>query len=169
MDTERLGLKLVLDFISIEEESEILSNIDPPKKTTKSKLMRNSVKRYGSSLPYDNDIVSNKIPKYLDNISTKILKSGYLPIRPDSISINEYLKGNSIAPHIDSKSSGDIITVLSLLSDTKMVFDRDGESFSIVLPRRSLVQLRDEIRYEWRHSVPPVSNNRYSIVFRMGT
>lgn len=168
MDPKEIGLNLVLDFISAEEEGTILDKLDPPKKTTKSKLLRNSIKRYGSSLPYETDMVSDMVPDYLDSISQKMFDEGYVDIKPNSVSINEYLKGNSIAPHIDSKTSGEIISVLSLLSDAKMVFTKDNEQFSIDLPRRSLVQIRGEIRYLWKHSVPPVKDNRYSIVFRLG-
>jgi alkylated DNA repair dioxygenase AlkB len=168
MDIEALGLKLITDFISESEEKEILSNLSPPKKTTKSKLLRNSIKRYGSSLPYETDMISDTVPDYLDKISQKIVDAGYLEIKPNSVSINEYLKGNAIAPHIDSKTSGEVISVLSLLSDATMVFTKDTETFSIQLPSRSLVQIRNEIRYDWKHSVPPVKDIRYSIVFRLG-
>jgi alkylated DNA repair dioxygenase AlkB len=168
MDIEALGLKLITDFISEEEEKVILSNLAPPRKTTKSNLLRNSIKRYGSSLPYETNMVSDIIPNYLDKISQKIVECGYLEIKPNSVSINEYLKGNSIAPHIDTKTSGEVISILSLLSDATMVFTKENETFSIKLPIRSLVQMRGEIRYDWKHSVPPVKDTRYSIVFRLG-
>jgi alkylated DNA repair dioxygenase AlkB len=169
INTENIGLNLIEEFISEKEEKFIISNIGEPKKNiNRSKLLRNSIKRYGSSLPYENDMVSAIIPKYLDDISQKIVDKGYLDIKPNSVSINEYLKGNAIAPHIDSLTSGEIISVLSLLSDATMVFHKNEDEFSIKLPRRSLVQIRDEIRYNWKHSVLPVSDTRYSIVFRLG-
>ena len=169
INAKDIGLTIINDFISEIEENDILSQLGVTKKNNKkSKLLRNSIRRYGSSLPYKTDMVSDIVPDYLDNISQKMLDKGYVDTKPNSVSINEYLKGNSIAPHIDSKTSGEVISVLSLLSDAKMVFTKDDEQFSIDLPRRSLVQIRDEIRYLWKHSVPPVKDNRYSIVFRLG-
>jgi hypothetical protein len=169
INIKKLGLTLIENFISEKEEKEILSNFDPPKRVSSRSTARNSIKRYGSSVPYEQQIISDIIPKYLDKIAQKIVKKGYLDIKPNSISINEYLSGNSIAPHIDSLTSGEIISILSLSSDATMVFNKDdSEEFEIKLPRRSLVQMRDEIRYEWKHSVPPVSSLRYSIVFRLG-
>lgn len=169
INPEEIGLTIINDFISETEENNILSQFGTTQKNNKkSKFLRNSIRRYGSSLPYDQEMVSDIIPKYLDDLCEKIVNDGYLKIKPNSVSINEYLIGNSIAPHIDSKTSGEVISILSLLSDAIMEFSNDSDKFSVKLPRRSLIQMRNEIRYEWRHSVPPVKNNRFSIVFRLG-
>lgn len=92
--------------------------------------------------------------------------SGFLPQRPDSITINEYHKGQSISPHVDSKSSGEVISVLSILSEATMVFRKGVSKETVLLNPRSLVQMRGEIRNLWEHSIEPVKSTRYSIVFR---
>jgi alkylated DNA repair dioxygenase AlkB len=160
------GLVLCTEFLDISEELEIESHI--PKTPKINQNTRNSIKRYGSNVPYKNQIESTTIPQYLESLSTKIVERGLLLSKPNSISINEYLPGNSIAPHIDSLESGQIITIISLLSDAIMVFSKNDEQYKITIPSRSIMQLKDEIRFEWKHSIEPVKLKRYSIVFRNG-
>ena len=59
-----------------------------PKVTT-----RNQILRWGSSVPYDNAIVSKKIPAIFDRFSNDI---GF-----DSVTLNEYYEGQTIGWHID--------------------------------------------------------------------
>lgn len=49
-----------------------------------------------------------------------------------------------------------------------MVFSKNDEQYKITIPSRSIMQLKDEIRFEWKHSIEPVKLKRYSIVFRNG-
>lgn len=160
------GLVLVENFLTNSEELEIVSKI--PETPSINKHTRNSVRRYGSKTPYKNQIESEIIPEYLDKISLKIVSQGYLTDKPNSVSINEYLTGNSIAPHIDSLESGEIITIVSLLCNATMIFTFDSIEHKLDIPSRSLIQLKDELRYKWKHSILPVKSKRYSIVFRNG-
>lgn len=164
---ESIGLKLLPDFLSMDEERYIISNIQPSQKI--GGAVRSSIKRYGSNVPYKNQMVSDKIPEFLVFLSEKIVEQGLLMVRPDSVSINEYHKGNAIGPHIDSVSSGPIITIVSLLSNAIMVFTKDKEIYSCLVPARSLIQLTGQLRYEWEHAIRPVESTRYSIVFRSGS
>lgn len=165
-DYKKLGLSIIDDFISEEQESSILEIIDDKKPHVSKRKDRNSIKRYGSDLPYRANMVSQTIPDYLEDIGLKIFESGFLNQKPDSISINEYLIGQEIKPHIDSPKSGDVIVVLSLLSDAQMKFNNKTESFIVELKPRSLVVMKNEMRYKWMHSILPVKSKRYSIVFR---
>lgn len=160
------GLVLVENFLTHQEELNILSHI--PETMPIHKHTRNSIRRYGSKTPYRNQIESETIPDYLDLLCQKIFDTGYLVVRPNSVSINEYLIGNAIAPHIDSMESGSIISIISLLSEATMCFSLNNEEYTVLIQPRSLIQLKDEIRYKWKHSILPVKNKRYSIVFRNG-
>lgn len=161
------GLILIDNFISEKEELDIISNI-PPTNRTQSKNTRNSIRRYGSNIPYKNQMESEIIPDYLDKLSDKIVDQSLLDNKPNSISINEYLAGNAIAPHIDSMESGSIVTIISLLSEAIMSFSANDQEFLVTIPSRSLIQLTNEIRYKWKHGILPVKSKRYSIVFRNG-
>lgn len=155
-------IKITKDFITEKEELELLSHIaiNPLNKGQG----RNSIVRYGSSLPYKSNVISNKIPHYLDLICCKIVEIG-LP-KPNSVTINEYKAGQGIAPHIDSTASGPIITILSLLGGATMKFDKGSNNFLVEMEPRSLLQMDGDERNSWRHSIEHVNSDRYSIVFR---
>lgn len=159
------GLSLIYDFITKEEENEIVNHIEktPRRKTAD----RNSVKRYGIGASYQDNIVSKTIPLFLQNLSQKLIDQNLIAIKPKLISINEYYSGQTISSHIDSKESGDVITTLSLFGHATMIFQKGKTKIPIELPPRCLVQMRDEARNLWLHSISPVQSTRYSIVFRM--
>lgn len=159
------GLKVIEDFITHDEEREILEMLKPtPKRST---TERNSIKRYGA-VTYNN-YMKGDIPDFLKKIAEKLVVEKHLWMIPDSISINEYQKGQVVKPHIDNAESGSVISVVSLLSEATMKMEMGNESFFVELPPRSLLQLRDEFRFSWKHSIEPVKSARYSIVFRQST
>jgi hypothetical protein len=111
-------------------------------------------------------MVSSEIPEYLQKLSDRLVAEKLLELMPDSVSVNEYLKGQAIEPHVDDKTSGRVITVLSLMAPATMVFARAAQTFALELPPRSIVKMCGEGRDLWTHAIPPVSAHRYSIVFR---
>lgn len=160
--------RITKEFITKAEEQEILSHIKPSR--VASGAGRNRVYRYGSKLPYNAPTVSKDLPAWLGFLVDRLLSQGLLPERPDHITINEYMKGQSIDYHVDSKSSGDVITVLSLLSDATMgLRNNKGQEVQYLVPARSLCQMTEKERWEDQHCIFPVPELRYSIVFRKGT
>jgi len=158
------GLIFITDFISTEEEAHILASIPPtPDRGLKS---RNSTRRYGSLFPYKGGVMKEPTPDYLEDLNRKIMSSGLSDHLYKSVSLNEYLPGNSNALHVDNLESGPTITIISLGVDTPMLFQNHKYMYELMLPARSLIQMKDDIRYRWRHSIPPVKEKRYSIVFR---
>jgi alkylated DNA repair dioxygenase AlkB len=162
---KKLGFTVHPDYITESLEEALVKQIN---KSTVSKggEKRNSIQRYGSDVPYKGKIVSREIPEWLDTLAFYLVKGGLLEKKPDSVSINEYFKGQKIDYHIDSKGSGEIITILSLLSPAIMRFKKGNEVHVAEIPPRSIIQLKDEIRNNWMHSLDPVEDTRYSIVFR---
>lgn len=159
-----VGLSIIQDFITEEEENEILNNIN--KKPASNTSLRNSIQRFGPGKSYQDNIVSETIPDFLSKLGQKILDLNLVRIFPTQISINEYHKGQQIPFHIDNNDNGDVVTILSLCSKTTMLFRRGKNIVEIDLPNRSLLQMRDEAKISWSHSIPPVEETRYSIVFR---
>ena len=163
-----LGLALYSEFITESEEAELLLHIrmympDRPRTGVRD---RNAIVRFGSPKPFK-DVLDGKIPAHLDWLCVKLAQAQHTHVKPDSITINEYYPGQAIKPHIDPAQAGPVITVLSLASPATMVFTKQDEADIVVeLPPRSLVQMRNEIRYEWQHEIKPVSALRYSMVFR---
>lgn len=138
----------------------------------KSSKGRNKVLRYGSKLPYNAPMQGKIIPWWLDGIIQRLTIKDHLRETPDHVTINEYQIGQSIDWHVDSKTSGPIITVLSLNSDAIMLL-RDKNDHTtrrvVILPARSLLTMDGIERWDWEHTIEPVPDLRYSIVFRKGT
>jgi hypothetical protein len=157
------GLLFVSEFITPDLENLVLSNLKSP--TKKHEDYRNNVFRYGPKTPYGFGNLSVIIPDYLHPIMQKIVDDGISPM-PQSVSVNEYLEGQKLDPHIDSQHAGPTITIVSLMSSAIMRFTKDQETFDVELTPRSLIRMQDEARYKWKHEVLPLKATRYSIVFR---
>lgn len=166
--TQVNGLNVVYDFISAEEELLLVRDIENElgEPMNLRRGGRSIIKRWGSEKPYNNFVSPNATPDFLLGLAQKLVDEKYLDELPNSISINCYMSGDYIAPHIDSKDSGEKISVLSLLSAADMVLDRGNEKMEVPLPARTLVQMSGEIRWKYRHSILPVTSTRYSVVFR---
>ena len=160
-------MTLVPDFITPDEEKALLATfVAGVVKRTKG---RNSIRRFGSNVPYKGNMVDATVPEPFAFLLDRLVEQGLLKSRPDSVTVNEYLVGQEITPHIDSVTSGEVISVLSLMSDATMYFDRHKHGrHAVHLPARSLVQMRGEIRHDWQHSIAPVKQKRFSMVFRCG-
>lgn len=101
----------------------------------------------------------------LRDIANKINEIGIM--NPNQCIINEYLHGQKISPHIDSLNFGPIVISLSLLEPTTMIFEKDNIKHNVILPPRSLLILKNEARYLWKHSlVPHKGKRRVSCTFR---
>lgn len=159
------GLIIVNDFLTEEEEQHVL-NFIPKQKARSGVEERNSVQRFGSNFPYQNGFINHTIPAIFETLVDKMIKASLLTERQDSVSINEYHVGNTIAPHVDNKRSGETITIISLLGNAVMKFDCGPLTMNFDVPPRSLLQIRGEARWKWKHSILPVTETRYSIVFR---
>ena len=85
------------------------------------------------------------------------------------VGVNEYRPGAAIGWHKDKPQFG-IVVGVSLLAPAMMRFRRaEGrrwERISHEVTPRSIYILSGEARAEWEHSIPPVSDLRYSITFR---
>lgn len=166
-DYESLGLRLHEEFITEAEERVLLDHIATivgPYRPDKPE--RNGIYRWGSKVLYSSDIVSAAIPAKYEKLCLRLVEQNFVAHQPDSITINEYYPGQTIKPHIDHIDGGDVITVLSLASPATMVLSHSTRAFELELPPRSIVQLRDAMRYTWKHAIRPVPALRYSIVFR---
>ncbi len=180
------GLKIINDFIDREEEMYLLKNIY-------NNLWDESIKRrvqhYGIKFEYkyrkiDDKNSIEKLPGWLNQVVNKLKQINELKkFNPDQCTINEYLPGLGIAPHIDTHSCfTDTIVSLSLENLTTMYFKNKfdvniQEKIGTILHPRSLLILQKESRYCYSHGIPfrktdTISNNiikrkkRVSVTFR---
>jgi alkylated DNA repair dioxygenase AlkB len=83
--------------------------------------------------------------------------------------VTEYPAGASIGWHRDAPQFGLVIGV-SLLSACRLRLQRGAgparQTRAIILEPRSSYLLDGEVRWQWRHSIPPTTELRYSVTFR---
>ena len=152
-----------LDVISVEEETELLNAlVEAENKGTE--INNRIAIRYGNSIYGNTEL--EPIPKYLLDLCNKLIDKKILDVLPEDVSINIYYPGNKMLPHIDKLDAGPVITILSLLSDANLILTYGAKKEIVLLPSRSVVQLKDKYRTHWKHSIEKIKDKRISIVFR---
>ena len=95
--------------------------------------------------------------------------AGIAPSELQHVLITEYGAGAAIGWHRDKAVFGDVIGI-SLLSSCRFRLRRKAggswERVSFEAEPRSAYLLRGPSRTEWEHSIPPVEQLRYSVIFR---
>jgi alkylated DNA repair dioxygenase AlkB len=68
--------------------------------------------------------------------------------------------------HIDNQAFGPVVCGLSLGSSAVMRLEKSGTTVQQSVAPGSLYIIRDEARYEWKHKVDAVKDERFSVTFR---
>lgn len=151
------GLCLVERFLSLEEESALLSSID--KQEWNTKLARRT-QHYGYVYDYGAKSAAEEttpIPAWCEFVMDRLVDQNLLHARPDQMIVNEYEPGQGIFPHVDDvRSFADGIVSISLGSAVVMDFIRACEASQkkeVLLSRRSAIALHGPARYEWKHGI----------------
>lgn len=160
-----LGLVIFDDFISSDEEKDIIQYLDdgekwsPVGKSVNSRL----VQHYGYGYNYKSRKLNsvektNPIPSIFDGILSK-LESVHSKT-PEQVIVNQYLRKQGISLHTDSLSFGSVITTISLGDETVMIFrnKNTGESVTVPLFPRRAVFMTGDSRYMWTHEIPSAVN-----------
>lgn len=153
------------DFITEGDEDELRCHIELGMAGLRQNQgsNRNRILRFGRDYKQANVWLAD-IPEWLERPMRNVL-----PMREmASVSVNEYLRGQAIAPHIDNKDFGDVY-ILSLLAGVTMRFISLSKDEDILfdLPRRSLAVMSGELRHEWHHSTLPLeADKRISVAYR---
>ena len=145
------GLVLIENIISRELEQNLIENIDLH--SWNNKLTRRT-QHYGYEYNYTGKNLNKTVefPKFIKNI-TQILYEENI-IDADQCIINEYYRNQGIFPHIDLIDKfGPVICSLSLGDECVMDFTKDDKKISLLLPRRSLLIMKGESRYKWKHGI----------------
>lgn len=153
------GLIYIPDFISVQEQDFLLSQIDQQTWLTD---LKRRVQHYGYKYDYKartvgNDAYLGPLPDWLLSFSKKLHDNRIFPSVSDQVIVNEYLPGQGISAHIDCiPCFADTIASLSLGSPCVMEFanPKTSEKKSILLEDRSLIVLSGPARYEWLHAIP---------------
>lgn len=162
------GARYLADFISRDEESDLLGAIDADDKSWRDDLQRR-VQHYGYRYDYSMRGISGDdrlgaLPSWVKAICIRLVQQNIFVAEPDQLIVNEYEPGQGIAPHTDRDCFGPVIASLSLGSDCMMEIRPNGKNkesrFEIVLQRRSLVVFQGPSRKVWQHGIAPRQNDK---------
>lgn len=158
------GIVYQNDFLNVEEERLIMSEIDNAAWNTN---LKRRVQHYGYIYDYkkkniDQDLKIGKLPGWLLLLESKIKTNFNLESSFDQVIINEYEPGQGISNHVDCVPCfEDVIISISLLSSCIMQFSRDKEQQEIFLQPRSILLLSGEARYNWKHGIKAIKNDKW--------
>lgn len=170
------GLLYIPDYILPEYEEELIKTIDT--RSWNLELKRRT-QHYGYKYDYsarfiDSSYYIGEIPDWIDKLCHRLYSECIFMDKPDQVIINEYIPGQGIAPHIDCvQCFTDTICSLSLSSGCAMDLSNGNIKKSIYLDSRSLLILKGDARYKWKHEIKKRKNDsglkrqrRISLTFR---
>ncbi|KAH1006040.1 hypothetical protein HUJ04_006921 [Dendroctonus ponderosae] len=157
------GLIIINDFISTAEEESLLklcSFRDQLCGIMKNRL----VEHFGFEFRYDiNNVDKDKplscnVPCETNFLWARLQQTHpeFGQFQPDQLTVNCYSPGQGIPHHVDTHSAFESpIMCLSLASTIVMEFKNEGLHICSLLPRRSLLIMSGESRYNWTHGIVP--------------
>ncbi|XP_006623745.1 alpha-ketoglutarate-dependent dioxygenase alkB homolog 6 [Apis laboriosa] len=151
------------NFITQEEEVEIMKCINSVPLPKWTQLSHRRLQNWGG-IPHPKGMIAEDIPiwlqKYIDKVSScNIFEKNKLP---NHVLINEYLSGQGIMAHSDGPLFHPIVTTISCGSHTLLDFYKRINNieqhqlnfeFSLLLERRSLFILQEELYHNYLHSI----------------
>jgi len=145
------GFRLEHDFVSPEEESKLLTEVDREVWQTD---FRRRIHQYG--LGYSSDrrrapTWQRDFPEWLVPLAKRVAEAAPLERFPENSVVNEYIPPLGIGPHRDYDAFGSTVACVSLGSDIVMDFTQPdtGERVPVLVPRRSLWVVSGEARWKW--------------------
>jgi alkylated DNA repair dioxygenase AlkB len=143
------GLTIIEDFLSEDEEKELISFINTQEwNSTISRRVQHYGYEYGYFPPYE-----VKLTKPIPEIFMKYIRI----INPEfnQVIVNEYEPGQGIGKHTDHKTHfGDMIVSISLLSATTITFSDRKYTEDIYVQPRTQVIMEGDARWKFTHQIP---------------
>lgn len=161
------GLEYHPQLLATHDEAELLARIDGADSPWLDDLSRR-VQHFGYKYDYSNRRLDDSahigpLPDWLAQLAfgvraaaseeVKCLLDAQRPF--EQAIINEYERGQGIAPHVDRDCFGPVVATVSLGSAVNMDFRCDATSAEHVqrLEPRSLLLLYGDARSKWRHGI----------------
>ncbi|KAL1131238.1 hypothetical protein AAG570_010856, partial [Ranatra chinensis] len=158
------------DFILPSEEQYIIDKVYSAPKPKWTQLLNRRLQNWGG-IPHPSGMIAEKLPewlmKYVSKVDQlKIVDGGR--ICPNHVLVNEYLPGQGIMPHTDGPLFYPTIATITCGSHAVLEFrpnreehvDKRGENkYSILLERRSLIVVKDDLYKQHLHSISEISED----------
>ena len=160
MDPEDAGFSVVKRWCTKREERKLLRFLDrDDRKHWDTSIKARQQQFFGYSYNYRHK-TSEKADKFegvLEQIRLRLNEDGYLSAT--QCIVNEYRKDQGIGAHTDPAYMGPIVVGISLSSHGSIrLTDPDGNIHDIYLPRRSLMIMRGDSRFLWKHAIMPTKS-----------
>jgi len=156
------GLTVIENFVSPDEEVTLVASCDGRLWSglgiSPNPELRRRTQQYGHLFSYQYRKVLEELgplPDFVQPVLARIAEQDLSP-PPNHLLVNEYEAGQGIMPHTDAPSIfGPVIMSLSLISACVMRFTNldTGHSVDVLLPRRSMLVMTNEARYNYKHSI----------------
>jgi len=160
------GLSYNPDSITTNMAQNLLRHIDGEAWRTD---LKRRVQHHGYIYDYKRrtvttDMALGDLPIWSQSLIDLLADHSEFGIRADQMIINEYLPGQGITSHVDCEPCfGDVIASLSLNSPCVMDFTHTvtSKKQSLLLEPNSLLIMRGEARYDWKHGIPARQKDKY--------
>lgn len=175
------GFKLQTDYISPEEEHELISRIDSESWQTD---YRRRIQQYGlgySSEAEQGPVWLRDFPDWLMPLAKRVTTDAPMERFPENCVVNEYIPPLGIGAHRDYPDFGPTVACVSLGSDIIIDFTlpERGLRVPVHVPARSFWVITGEARSKWLHGIAArltdkiggekrTRERRISITFRTG-
>lgn len=161
------GLTYIPDAIDRSFSHKLIQQIDNASWRTD---LKRRIQHYGYVYDYkrrtiDKDMYLGELPHWANGLVELLAYNKNFGIRPDQMIVNEYEPGQGITHHIDCEPCfDDMIASVSLNSTCVMSFihPENNRKHEIMLEPNSLLILRNEARYEWKHGIAGRKTDKYN-------
>src|SRR3954467_7934078 len=170
------GLVYREDFIDADQERRLLAlfeTLDFRTVTMRGQTARRTVRHFGLDYEYESGelVPAEPLPPEMTWLRERC--AALIEREPADlvqILVSRYPEGAGIGWHRDAPMFGSRIAGVSLLSPTRMRFQRTVQGprsvAAVELEPRSAYVLSGKARWSWQHSIPATKALRYSITFR---
>jgi alkylated DNA repair dioxygenase AlkB len=160
------GLSYLREYLNVAEQGELLALVDQQQWLAD---LKRRVQQYGYRYDYTRRHAGpadylGPLPAWAAALAQRLHHEGHIGQIPDQVLVNEYQPGQGISSHIDCVPCfGDTVLSLSLASRCIMLFTHRAtrERVELLLEPGSLLVMRGEARYEWKHGIPARKADTY--------
>lgn len=151
------------NFITFNEETNILQSVYSVPKPKWTCLSKRRLQDYGG-IPHKSGMIPEGIPQWLQKYIDRIALYNIFGMnKPNHVLVNEYLPGQGIMPHTDGPLFYPTVSTISCGSHTILEFFENNENRAkicdLLLERRSLVVLQDDMYSKYLHSISEVEED----------
>lgn len=149
------GFKLQKDYISREEEAELICHVEQgPWESS----YRRRIQQYGLGYSSEGSEVAQWVrdfPGWLVPLAERVRVDAPMERFPENCVVNEYMPPLGIGGHRDYADFGNTVACVSLGSDIVMDLTNPSENqrVPIHVPARSLWVITGEARWKWLHGI----------------